>query len=364
MPRTEDDQMKPYKAPLNWSFMLAVLACVAFWVILAIALTSPASSQTMLRADQVLGGLPAPVASPEAQWCPGPTMTLESDRVLVIGPNWTDARPCYAHFNLIPPQGVDPINVSSFRAPARLELSAAAGEDLQDELYIYLSAPAFNGPTMTRPQRIIVVATQPGAITCTGCIIETAAPGQRIFPAFAMPVGMAAIVNGRFHPVLDSILDSKQLYIGADLGVRVRRDGPGLWIELSTTMAELPRIEAARTRATVSMLESMPPSRRMVQTVSSQLVDLQKQFEQIRAMLPPPDFLDVQKIEYQALRMEAARLHDEMRTMRATYTAPVEYIDFNSIAPGQPCSGRAFAARGPDLLTCAGGRWQSVRLED
>jgi len=312
--------MKPYKAPVNFALIYTVLAALAFWALVIGSLFwTPGHAQTQLRADQILGGLPAPVQSAEAQWCPGPALVLENERTLVIGPNWSDARPCYAHFNLSPPAGVDPVNVSSFRAPVRIVLSPSAGSSLADELYIHLSAPSWTGGTMTRPQRVFVTATQPGAISCSGCVVETASAGQRMFPAFAMPVGMAVVQGGRFHPVLDSIIDTKQLYIGANLGIAVRRDGPGLWIELSSVQAQAAQaalqLEAARSSATAAMLEVTPPSRRMVTTVSSQLADVRQELDEIRSALPPTDWMIDQRDQYRMIRDQAEMLENTLRTL-------------------------------------------------
>lgn len=241
---------------------------------LLLVVIEAAIAQTQFRADQILGGLPAGGGSAESQWCPGPVLTLVNDRTLIVGPNWSTERPCYAHFNLAPPAAVDPIHVSSFRAPVQIELTESAGATLQDELYIRLMPPVFDGPVMTKPQRVVVSSTQPGAYACSDCLVEPAPPGVRMFPALSMPVGMASIVNGRFHPALDPILDTKQFYLGANVNVTMRRDAVGMWIELSGVAAQVSQavtagLQLENTRA--AMAAEIPPSVTRIANVEGEL---------------------------------------------------------------------------------------------
>lgn len=352
------------KAPLNWRLLLAFIAWCAFWFVLADGIHGYLYGQTRLRAEQVLGGLPAPIESAEAQWCPGPAMTLEDSRTLVIGPNWSEARPCFAHFNLSPPATIDPVHVSSFRAPARVTISPES--TTQDELYIHLQPPAFSGGTMARPQRIVVTATQPGMLACDGCTIETAGPGPRIFPAFSMPVGMASVTGGRFHPVLDSIIETKQIYIGADLGIAVRRDGAGLWLELSSVQARAAtaalQLEQARARATANILESAPPSRRMVETVSAQLTDIRKELDQVRSLMPPVDYIEPVAVELEQARHQAESLQTQLYDLEARL---IELRDrmMVTVVPDSICeSGVGWFKQ--EFYACDGGRWRRVRLQE
>ncbi len=342
---------------------------------------SNAAAQTQPRADQ-LRGLPG--ASPEATWCPGPPLTRAGAHTLTIGAQWTAAAPCYAHFNLAPPATVDPISVSKFAAPATVTLTPGAW---QDDLYIYLQAPAFNGSSITRPQRIVVQTTQPSRVQCDNCIVETAAPGTRIFPAFAMPVGLARVEAGEIHPDLDPIINSHQLYIGADLGIAVRRDGPGMWIELSrtaaiaqaqTTAAQLAQgsLEAMRIRA----MNAQPLPVARLDQLEQRFEALQRDYLEIVGRIPatPAQVEELNRnIEatQETIRYNTENAMQESANIRAEAEMRLQMIEdeFRRLAlhvatdakPGAPCKadGPIFGFHQAVALVCEQGTWRRFQTK-
>lgn len=207
--------------------MKPLLLLIAALAMYGFALAVAVFGQTSPRADQIRG---LTASSPETAWCPGNPLKRVDAQTLEIGTAWSASSPCFAHFNLTPPASIDPISVSRFTAPARVTLKPGAWTD---DLYIYLEAPIFSATVLTREQRIVVQTSSPANVTCTGCTVVSPPVGLRQFPALSMPVGLARVEAGALHPVLDPIINSHQLYIGAGMAVTVRRDGVGMWIELS-----------------------------------------------------------------------------------------------------------------------------------
>ncbi|MBK8200713.1 MAG: hypothetical protein IPK75_20440 [Acidobacteria bacterium] len=262
--------------------LLIAEGALVLWIASAIA-----DAQTTPRAEQITG---IRTTSPESAWCPGEPLTRSSPQTVTIGAAWTPAAPCYAHFNLTPPQTIDPISVSTFTAPAVVTLTPGAW---QDDLYVYLQAPAFTGAALSRPQRIVVQTTRPTMVQCSNCIVETSGAGQRQFPAFSMPVGLVRVENGQVHPSLDPIINSHQLYIGSNLGVAVRRDGAGMWIELSQAQLQaqaqiaqaqmaIGSIEAARARA----MAQQPPATQRMDGLEKQFQTVLSELDEIRLRMP------------------------------------------------------------------------------
>lgn len=225
--------------------------------------------QTRLADDQVRA---VPVYTTEQAWCPGPVFQLTNSKTVRLGQNWSTGKPCFVHFNLAPPAKVDPIAMSSFTAGA--EIVSNGNQD--DELYIYMRAPAWAGSTMIRDKAIVVLARNPGAFTCTGCTLEAASAGIRIMPAFAVPVGVVQVFGGNIHPAVSDIISKHQIYIGMPEGVVFRADGAGTWLELlpeaQTIVAQRQSLQQAQTAAMLAVLEP-PPSKRQLASASQQAIE-------------------------------------------------------------------------------------------
>jgi hypothetical protein len=348
-------------------------------ILLALALISRA--QTVPRLDQISGSPPA--SSPETAWCPGAPLERLDATTVAIGRQWSAATPCYAHFNLTPPAAIDPISVSTFTAGATVTVTA--GATFSDDLYVYLQAPAFNSTTMTRPQRIVVQSKYPSQLQCSGCIVETAGAGTRMFPAFSMPVGLVSVQGGQVHPSLDPIINSHQLYIGADLGVAVRRDGAGLWIELSRAdaqaqaqivQAQMAAGSLAAAQARVMASQPLPVQR---------LDDLERKFEALQR-----DYFDVvgripaspEDVQQLAISVDAARAaaemasqngHDILGSLSMQVEGQIQSMQaeaFNRLIlnvdrtakSGEKCDekGAVFGLHGRTVVVCDGGKWRRI----
>lgn len=225
--------------------------------------------QTRLAQDQVQA---VPVYTAEEAWCPGPIFQLVNNKTVRLGSNWSNSRPCFVHFNLAPPATIDPIAMSSFTTGA--EIISTGTQD--DELYIYMRAPAWAGSVQTREKAIVVLARNPAAFTCTGCILEAAATGIRIMPAFAMPVGIVRVLGGNIHPAVSDIISKHQIYVGLPEGVVFRADGAGTWLELTpavqAVVTQRQQLEQARTAALLTALEPSPTKRQLA-SASQQAIE-------------------------------------------------------------------------------------------
>lgn len=304
--------MKSHKARVNWHAVLAWGALLIGWALYFVfALAWPLRAQTQLRADQVLGGIPA---AAESEWCPGPVFQLENDRTLLIGANWTPERPCFAHFNLGHAPGVDPILISAFTAPARVRLRP--GTVLGDNPHIYFAGEIAEGGAVTRAQSIIVGAAEPQQIeSCENCVVERAEAGARVLPARSLIGGFAYVANGRFSPALDCIVCHKQVSIDVSMGISLRRDPAGVWIGLvggqgGLAPAALPPIGTSGSAEALSRAED--------------------------------------------LRSRVQQIQDGIDEARAETAAP------GTVCGGPPRLG-TFQAR---LYACTEGRWRRVRVEE
>lgn len=355
---------------LHWTMAVAAAAIYAF--------TLTMEAQTSPRADQIRG---LASTSPEAAWCPGEPLRLVDSQILDIGPSWTAETPCYAHFNLTPPTTVDPISVSRFTAPARVTLTPGVWSD---DLYIYLQAPAFSGAAMTRPQRIIVQTSSPANVSCSMCIVESAGTGLRMFPAFSMPVGLARVEAGALHPALDPIINSHQLYIGADLGVQVRRDGAGVWIELSRTAALAQQqimaaqlaagsLEVARVRQAIT---APLPDKRLA-SLEMRIESLQEEYlqfeermpmsrddvEKTREVIRNAESVALQVIENTNNQISMLQDNAELRLREVTASIAETVVGVDRTAkPGTFCT-QLFGIDGSSPLVCDSGRWKKFKTK-
>ena len=186
-----------------------------------------------------------------------------------MGKSWSVSKPCYVHFNLIPPTKVDPINVSTFIEPITMTIPPTFTGD--DEVYVWASAPTFT-PTVTS-SKVMASARTSAAVTCN-CPVSSDTRVPRIFPANSVPIGFALIRGGKFAPIADDILGRQQVFVGPGAEMALRIDQGGYWFEVApasqaaaTQMAAAKalQVESARTEATIRMLAEMKPADEEIQ---------------------------------------------------------------------------------------------------
>lgn len=314
---------------------------VAFFVGLATFVSAQTSPEVYL---------PEVSASVEQKWCPGRALVLSNATILVIGESWTPETPCYAHFNITPPRTIDPLTVSRFTQPAVVTITNAGWDD---DLYIYLQSAQITNDVVTRPQRVIVQTRFPANVTCIGCIVETAGNNTRIFPAFTVPVGLAMIQNGQFHPQLDPIISSHQLYIGLDTGVAIRRDGGGYWLELAPVSAQTQQtmITQQLAAATADLNRVRAETRQQISKPldTRQLNQLLNDFEQMQDQVSR---LSVQLGVADLLQNEFIMLRDSCLSL-----VPAPRLT-------DPCEGvHRFAIINDKLYACKSNKWKELRTK-
>ena len=292
---------------------------VTVTVTMALALSPGAIAQTRISPAQLVE--PA-TPSPAERWCPGPVAVVaQSRKAATIGGNWSPGRPCYVHFNITPPAQVDPVSVASFVEPVTINVGAAFTGD--DEVYIYALAPTFN-PTVQAKLRVSVRTA--GAVTCPSCsggaVTDTRA--VRTFPPNSVPIGFIQIRGGLLAPRPDILLDQYQVFIGPGTEMTVRMDQGGYWFEAGAPTATLAaavnravELENARAATQIRSMLSRPTPEQQVQQLEDQLANLQTQFAEMIARVPPT------RDETDRLRQEFGETAEHIRM---SVTSQIEHV--------------------------------------
>lgn len=236
--------------------------------------------QTRLRWDQLNKYSEAQTS--EGEWCTAPNLKVVNDKQLVVGEKWTDANPCYIHYSIIPPGGVDPLSISKFTAPLYVDLNPNFTGD--DELYIWATEPKFT-PTPT-PSKLYVGVKDVNALQCPTCLVVAQTTTPRVFPAGVVPVGFVQIIQGKLHPKANDVLDGHQIHIaGAPMVVHMRENGYFFEINPATVQAQAQQrqleqsrtqMEVARNNAIQSLAKAEPIPMQLVKRLTEQVNQMQK----------------------------------------------------------------------------------------
>jgi Malectin domain len=253
----------------------------------------------------------------EDAWCPGPSISRESDKILVVGANWSEENPCYVHFPLVPPSSVDPLHISKFTKPIRITLSQETV--VTDDIHIWAKAPEFSTTTPTtisKNAEIQVGIQDPTTISfCDGCTIvtQTLTQGIRLFPPKVVPIGFGMVFSGKLHVKVHDIISTHAMFFG-DVSTFIRKNEEGFVIEIGGAAQTLARLEKAREEVSLAQIEASkrfmktyPLPEDMVNGFRVQLNELEGKYNDMNQRIP------VRGSDMVALRAELEQVKDELR---------------------------------------------------
>jgi len=334
-------------------------------IAIVISLTGAAcTAQTRVSSDQMT--LPQLVTQ-EERWCPGPIMRVSEDRLsMTIGLNWSNTRPCYMHFNLTPPVGVDPVSITSFVEPFTISIKPGFVGD--DDVYLFAVAPTFTPAVANSKIGIRVKSSL--AVTCGSCgagvVVDTRIP--RMFPASTVPIGFAAIRGGKFLPKPDELLARQQIYIGPGAEMTVIPDQGGYVFQLNpaavATQRAVDAANALKTTAALAVTRSMamtPVPDKELQVVKATVNQLAVELRDVQTRVPPDSGQVqalMQRFEEAGMNaqqgassiIEASRMSVEEATARMLYSAS-ERVSVPT-SSDESCATHQWAQDGKYLYRC------------
>lgn len=332
-------------------------------ILLSFLVSASLLAQTRVNAPQLI--VPETV-SYEERWCPGPALEVDFSRLSVlVGKNWANGRPCYIHFNLVPPTKVDPMSVSSFVEPFYVRIKAGFVGD--EDVYLYAVAPTF---TPAANAKIAARVKSLASIECGGCTggIQQDARMPRMFPPSTVPIGFLAIRGGKFLPKPDELLSRQQVFIGPGAEMSVIPDQGGYWFQVSPAAAAQAQVTAAANalKAQQALLVARttamtPPPAQELQAVKQQVQSLQSEVSRINEIVPPD--AEVMRIRIRDFEMATdsaqERLSNAMEGVRQEADQRIGQLLFSAServpvpsSPGETCAVHSWAQDEKFLYRC------------
>lgn len=259
----------------------------------------------------------------EDEWCPSPTFTRTSDKVLTILPTVNVNAKCYLHFSALP------VNIKEYSAPATVTVLG----ERTDLLFVYWKL-------VNNEPKLFVSAKITEQLTCTDCTLELRT--EEAFPKGSIIVGLYGILVGRFalsgHPLISShqiaMADATAMLIeySPDAGYIFRLQAPVITPAAAQQAAQLKEaqvnLEVANTNSLVRAMETASAPGNAVLDMQGRVANLEQALARVESQIPAKDS------DVTALRSNIERAKQELdqykgnlnQTMRQFADNQVEQI--------------------------------------